>query len=52
MTKQLIDIEIPGEPVAKGRPRMGKYGVYTPTKTKNAEEAIGWRNESIVKRND
>ena len=40
--KQLIDIEILGEPVAKGRPRMGKYGVYTPTKTRQAEEAIGW----------
>jgi Holliday junction resolvase RusA-like endonuclease len=42
MTKQLIDIEILGEPVAKGRPRMGKHGAYTPAKTRQAEEAIGW----------
>lgn len=28
------------EPTAKGRPRMGRYGVYTPTKTRNAEDEI------------
>jgi len=37
-----LNIEIPGEPVAKGRPRMGKHGAYTPAKTRQAEEAIGW----------
>lgn len=30
------------EPTPKGRPRLGKYGTYTPAKTKAAEEAIQW----------
>lgn len=29
-----------GEPVAKGRPRIGKGRAYTPAKTRNAEDAI------------
>lgn len=29
-------------PVAKGRPRMGRYGAYTPDKTRKAEEEIRW----------
>ncbi len=36
-------IVIPGEPVAKGRPRFTKNGgVYTPKKTLDAESDIGW----------
>lgn len=31
---------IEGNPVAKGRPKMGKWGVYTPRKTKDAEAHI------------
>lgn len=31
---------IPGEPVAKGRPRLGKFGTYTPTKTVNYENLV------------
>jgi Holliday junction resolvase RusA-like endonuclease len=32
---------VPGVPVAKGRPRLGKGGhVYTPAKTRDAERAI------------
>jgi Holliday junction resolvase RusA-like endonuclease len=30
-------IFIPIEPVAKGRPRLGKFGAFTPKKTKTAE---------------
>lgn len=30
------------EPTPKGRPRLGRYGTYTPAKTKAAEEAIQW----------
>lgn len=26
-----------GQPVAKGRPRLGKWGTYTPEKTVNYE---------------
>jgi len=38
--------EIPGRPVPKGRPRLGVHGrkayVYTPPKTKEYEELVGW----------
>lgn len=33
-------IEIPGAPVPKGRPRVCKYGTYTPKKTIDAEKHI------------
>lgn len=33
---------VPGEPVAKERPRLGYGRVRTPAATKAAEEAIGW----------
>lgn len=37
----MVYLEIPGEPVAKGRPRMTKTGiVYTPAKTLNYETLI------------
>ena len=34
-----------GEPVAKGRPKLSRYGTYTPKKTKEYEEHIKqeWR---------
>jgi Holliday junction resolvase RusA-like endonuclease len=35
-----IKLIIPGEPCAKGRPRLGKFGTYTPTKTINAETLV------------
>jgi len=31
---------IMGDPVAKGRPRLGRFGTYTPTKTREAEDRI------------
>ena len=37
------EITIPGEPVAKERPRRGKNGSwYTPTKTRDYEQLVGW----------
>ena len=36
----MIKIIIPGTPVAKGRPRLGKYGTYTPEKTVNYENLV------------
>lgn len=33
---------VAGEPVAKARPRVVNGHTYTPSKTKDAEEAIGW----------
>ena len=36
----MITITIPGIPIAKGRPRLGKHGTYTPTKTVNYENLV------------
>lgn len=33
-------ITIPGSPVAKGRPRVGRYGTYTPKKTSTFESYV------------
>lgn len=33
-------IEIPGKPMAKGRPRVGKFGTYTPRETVNYENLV------------
>lgn len=41
----MFEFIIPGEPVAKGRPKLSRYGTYTPKKTKEYEEHIKqeWR---------
>lgn len=36
----MLDFEFPFKPEPKLRARMGKFGVYTPEKTKNAELLI------------
>lgn len=36
----MIELIIPGEPTAKGRPRLGKFGTFTPTKTVNYETLV------------
>lgn len=33
-------LTIDGAPVAKGRPRLGRYGTYTPKKTQEYEEYV------------
>lgn len=30
------------KPVAKGRPRLGRWGAFTPQKTRDAEEEVRW----------
>lgn len=35
-----FEIYIPGTPVAKGRPRVSKYGTYTPKKTADFESYV------------
>lgn len=35
-----MKFEILGTPVAKGRPRLSRYGTYTPTKTVNYENLV------------
>lgn len=36
----MIKLTIPGQPCAKGRPRLGKFGTYTPAKTVNYETLV------------
>ncbi len=36
----MVKLIIPGEPVAKARPRVTRYGTYTPEKTVNYETLI------------
>ena len=35
-----IELEILGKPMGKGRPRLSKYGTYTPEKTVNYENYV------------
>lgn len=47
MTYKII---IPGRPVPKGRPRLGKNGnVYTPKRTREYEQLVGWRAKQVIK---
>ncbi len=41
--------EILGKPMGKGRPRLGKYGTYTPTKTANYETLVKWTFANVFK---
>lgn len=41
---------LPGRPVPKQRPRMGRNGnVYTPRKCRDYEEAVGWAARQVFK---
>ena len=40
MPKSIVFVTIPGRPVPKGRPRLGKHGVYTPETTAEAEKVL------------
>lgn len=43
MAEHLIHFTVPGKPVSKGRPRLGRNGsTYTPRATRDAEETIAW----------
>ena len=35
-----MKFEILGKPTGKGRPRLGKYGTYTPQKTRDYEDLV------------
>jgi crossover junction endodeoxyribonuclease RusA len=41
----VCSVVIPGEPVGKGRPRLGKGRTYTPAQTEAAEVEVGWRTK-------
>src|SRR4029077_15246615 len=36
-------VTVPGEPVAKERPRVTRRGTYTPPKTAHAEQVMAWK---------
>lgn len=36
----LLELEVPGEPVPKGRPRAGRGRIYTPKTTADAEDRL------------
>ena len=36
----MVSLTIPGIPVPKGRPRLSKYGAYTPAKTVHYEKLV------------
>ena len=38
----MTEFEVLGPPVSKQRPRKGPNGWYTPRKTKDFEELVGW----------
>ncbi|WP_417203733.1 RusA family crossover junction endodeoxyribonuclease [Acetoanaerobium sticklandii] len=38
--RKTYKLTIPGEPIAKGRPRVTKWGTHTPEKTKNYEMLV------------
>lgn len=40
MAELLCEFTVHGDPKPKGRPRMGKYGAYTPRATQDAERAV------------
>lgn len=40
MSDKVILFKIPGEPVAKGRPRVTRWGTHTPEKTVNYETLV------------
>lgn len=42
MATQSITFRVTGVPVAKARPRAGRYGFYTPKKTATYEDLVGW----------
>lgn len=46
-------LTIDGVPVAKGRPRLGRYGTYTPKKHRNMKnmlKPVGYQNTAVFSR--
>ncbi len=46
---QPIRFTIPGKPVGKARPRLGRYGTYTPEKTRAYETLVKWNFKLATK---
>lgn len=51
-----IEFEVPGQPVAKGRPKFARRGkfvtTYTPEKTRTYEELVSWCAKGVMMGND
>jgi Holliday junction resolvase RusA-like endonuclease len=45
-----LRITVPGKPVGKERPRLGKGRVYTPAKTRDYEDTVGWAAKAAMGR--
>ena len=45
----MFSFSVKMKPVAKGRPRLGKYGAYTPAKTRKAESFMKQEIKKIYK---
>jgi len=39
---QSVTFRVPGQPVPKARPRVTERGTFTPQRTRDWEEAVGW----------
>lgn len=48
---EVIEFVFEVEPVAKGRPRMGKWGAFTPAKTRKAEAELKRLGSHLMKAN-
>jgi Holliday junction resolvase RusA-like endonuclease len=48
----VCNVHLDGEPVSKGRPRLGRGRTYTPTATVQAEDAIRWQLQQAHVRPD
>jgi Holliday junction resolvase RusA-like endonuclease len=45
----LLELTVAGDPVPKGRPRLGAGRVYTPERTENAEQVITIRVRNALR---
>lgn len=45
----MITITLKGTPTAKARARVGKWGTYTPKKSKNYSDALAWAGKAAMK---
>lgn len=43
----VVELVIPGRPVAKGRPRLGRGGTYTPAATREFEALVAWHARAM-----
>lgn len=45
-----VEFTIPGKPMSKGRPRVTRYGTYTPKETTNYETLVKWTYQTLPER--